>query len=74
MSNAEVNGRAVRAARNQALYRLVNEPWFAGKSPFRRAQSTRCSQALDHAGDRLAEADAHAADPVALAAPLKLAE
>jgi len=25
MSNAEANGRAVRAARNQALYRLVNE-------------------------------------------------
>ena len=25
MSNAEANGRAVRAAQNQALYRLVNE-------------------------------------------------
>ena len=31
-------------------------------------------QALDHAGDRLAEADAHARDPVALAAPLELAQ
>ena len=39
-----------------------------------RAEVVACSEALDHAGDRLAEADAHAADSVALAAPLELAE